>query len=133
LDQKISPEVWLLDKRTLVLLMGRWWDGPACKALYERRTLHGGWHADPGMVLAKRFGLKDGSNDGVGGDFHGQKRSNKTHESTTDADARLCKKSYGKDSRLSYLGHALVENRTGLIAEAMVTTSMGTPSALQRC
>jgi hypothetical protein len=69
----------------------------------------------------KSFGLKDGSDDGVGGDSRGQKRSNKTHESTTDADARLYKKSYGKNSRLSYLGHALVENRTGLIAVAMVT------------
>lgn len=38
--------------------------------------------------------------------FHGHKRSNKTHESTTDPDARLYKKSYGKESRLSYLGHA---------------------------
>ena len=68
----------------------------------------------------KSFRAKDGSDDGDGTDFRGQKRSNKTHESTTDADARLYKKSYGKESKLSYLGHALVENRNGLIAAAMV-------------
>ena len=73
----------------------------------------------------KSFRAKDGSDDGDGADFRGQKRSNKTHESTTDADARLYKKSYGKESKLSYLGHALVENRNGLIAAAMVTTADG--------
>jgi hypothetical protein len=57
--------------------------------------------------------------------FHGQKRSDETHESTADPDARLHKKSYGKESHLSYLGHALVENRNGLIAAAMVTTADG--------
>ena len=73
----------------------------------------------------KSFRAKDGSGDGDGADFRGQKRSNKTHESTTDADARLYKKSYGKESKLSYLGHALVENRNGLIAAAMVTAADG--------
>jgi IS5 family transposase len=62
---------------------------------------------------------------GDGTDFRGQSRSNKTHESTTDADARLYKKSYGKESKLSYLGHALMENRNGLIAAAMVTHADG--------
>jgi hypothetical protein len=71
------------------------------------------------------FRSKDGSDDGDGMDFRGQSRSNKTHESTTDSDARLYKKSYGKESRLSYLGHALVENRNGLIAAAMVTHADG--------
>jgi hypothetical protein len=73
----------------------------------------------------KSFRSKDGSDDGDGANFHGQKRSNETHESTTDADARLYKKSYGKESKLSYLGHALVENRNGLIAAAMVTQADG--------
>jgi transposase len=72
----------------------------------------------------KSFRAKDGS-DGDGSNFRGQKRTNKTHESTTDADARLYKKSYGKESKLSYLGHALVENRNGLIAAAMVTHADG--------
>lgn len=60
-----------------------------------------------------------------GADFRGQKRSKKTHTSTTDVDARLYKKSYGKESKLSYLGHALVENCDGLIAAAMVTHADG--------
>ena len=68
----------------------------------------------------KSFKKKDGSDDD-GTNFHGDQRSNDTHESTTDPDARLYKKSYGKESHLAYLGHALVENRNGLIAAAMVT------------
>jgi transposase len=73
----------------------------------------------------KSFRCKDGSDDDDGTDFRGQKRSNDTHQSTTDPDARLYKKSYGKESKLSYLGHALVENRNGLIAAAMVTHADG--------
>jgi transposase len=74
------------------------------------------------------FRPKDGSDKNEGGDgsnFHGQKRSNETHESTTDPDAQLYKKSYGKESKLAYLGHALVENRNGLIAAAMATQADG--------
>jgi transposase len=73
----------------------------------------------------KSFRPKDGSGGGDGENFHGQQRSNKTHASRTDPDARLYKKSYGKESKLSYLGHALVENRNGLIAAAMVTHADG--------
>jgi IS5 family transposase len=72
----------------------------------------------------KSFRKKDGSDDD-GANFHGDKRSNDTHESTTDPDARLYKKSYGKESKLAYLGHALVENRNGLIAAAMATQADG--------
>jgi transposase len=73
----------------------------------------------------KSFRSRDGSDDGDGTNFHGQKRSNDTHASTTDQDARNYRKSYGKESKLSYLGHALVENRNGLIAAAMVTHADG--------
>jgi len=72
----------------------------------------------------KSFRPKDGSG-GDGTNFHGQKRTNQTHQSTTDPDARLYKKSYGKESKLSYLGHARVENRNRLIAAAMVTHADG--------
>ncbi len=72
----------------------------------------------------KSFRRKDGSDDD-GANFHSQKRTNDTHESTTDPDARLYKKSYGKESHLTYLGHALVENRNGLIAAAMATQADG--------
>jgi hypothetical protein len=75
----------------------------------------------------KSFRAKDGSDsDGSdGANFHGTKRTNDRHESTTDPDARLYKKSYGKESHLAYLGHTLVENRNGLIAAAMVTQADG--------
>ena len=80
----------------------------------------------PAWASQKSFRPKDGSDkDDDGTNFHGGKRNNKTHESTTDPDARLYKKSYGKESKLAYLGHALVENRNGLIAQAMVTQADG--------
>ena len=58
--------------------------------------------------------------------FHGEKRTNETHESKTDPDARLYKKSAGQEAKLSYLGHVVVENRNGLIAAAMTTQADGT-------
>ena len=51
-------------------------------------------------------------------DFHGQKRSNETHESKTDADAKLARKGPGKEAKLSYSGNLQVENRHGLIVNA---------------
>jgi transposase len=75
----------------------------------------------------KSFRRKDDTDSGPAGgsNFHGEKRTNDTHESKTDPDARLYKKSYGQESRLSYLGHALIENRNGLIAGAMATLADG--------
>jgi hypothetical protein len=57
--------------------------------------------------------------------FHSQKRSNATHQSTTDPDARLCKKAKGHEARLAYMGHALMENRNGLVVNACVTHAPG--------
>ena len=59
-------------------------------------------------------------------DFHGEKRSNETHESTTDADARLARKGNGKEAKLSYTGNLLTENRNGLIVNAEVWQATGT-------
>jgi transposase len=59
-------------------------------------------------------------------DFHGEQRSNQTHQSTTDPDARLYKKSKGAEAKLSYLGHVLMENRHGLLVQTMVTQADGT-------
>ena len=58
-------------------------------------------------------------------DFHGQKRLNETHESTTDPDARNYKKSKGGESRLACLGHSVIENRNGLIVKANATIATG--------
>lgn len=59
-------------------------------------------------------------------DFHGEKLSNGTHESRTDADARLYRKGNGKESRLCHMGHALMENRNSLAVGGMVTPATGT-------
>jgi transposase len=57
--------------------------------------------------------------------FHGQRRTNATHQSTTDPDARLYKKARGREARLGYLGHVLMEHRSGLIVHTMVTPADG--------
>ena len=58
-------------------------------------------------------------------DFHGQKRSNATHASTSDPEARLYKKGKGKEAKLCFMGHALMENRNGLIVETETTHANG--------
>ena len=58
-------------------------------------------------------------------DFKGERRGNATHQSTTDPDARLYKKAAGREARLGYLGHVLMENRTGLIVDTLVTPATG--------
>lgn len=74
----------------------------------------------------KSFCPKDGNSSGDGTNFHGDKRTNETHESKTDPTVRLYKKSSGKGAKLAYLGHLVTENRHGLIAGAMTTTADGT-------
>jgi transposase len=80
----------------------------------------------------KSFRTKDGSDEppapGRNGerDYHGEKRSNDTHASTTDPDAKLYRKGNGQAAKLSYMGHALMENRSGLIVEATLTQASGT-------
>ena len=79
----------------------------------------------------KSFRRKDGSDEppapGRNGtrDFHGEKRSNRTHASTTDPDARLLRKSAGQQARLCFIGHALMENRNGLVVDARLTPAYG--------
>jgi transposase len=80
----------------------------------------------------KSFQRKDGKNpppDDPGNptvDFHGEQRSNQTHESTTDADALLARKGRGKEAKLSYHGNLLVENRNGLIITTELFQANGT-------
>jgi transposase len=81
----------------------------------------------------KSFRPKDGSDDpppdagrNLEHDFHGEKRTNDTHASTTDPQSRLYKKTRGTPSKLCYLGHAVSENRHGLIVDAVVTEANGT-------
>ena len=74
----------------------------------------------------KSFKPKDGSDDSDGSNFHKQKRGNDTHASTTDPDCRLYRKAQGREAKLCYMGHALMENRNGLAVGAQVTLASGT-------
>jgi hypothetical protein len=58
-------------------------------------------------------------------DFRGEKRSNETHESRTDPDARLARKGRGKEAKLSYSAHALIENRNGLLVDLQMDVADG--------
>jgi transposase len=80
----------------------------------------------------KSFRPQDGGgDDGPGAgrnaerDFHGETRSNETHESTTDAEALLYRKGNGRESRLCYMGHALMENRNGLVVAGALSRATG--------
>jgi len=80
----------------------------------------------------KSFRAKDGSDEppssGRNGerDFHGEKRSNDTHVSTTDPEAKLYRKGSGKEAKLSYIGNVMTENRHGLVVEAELGGASGT-------
>jgi transposase len=74
----------------------------------------------------KSFKPKGGSDEGDGSDFHGQTRKNDTHASTTDPDAKLYRKAAGREAKLSYMGHAVMENRNGLAIAGTVTPANGT-------
>ena len=80
----------------------------------------------------KSFRRKDGGDEGPSGparnverDFHGEKRGNESHASTTDPDAPLYRKSQGQPSRLCYMGHLLIENRNGLIVDVRTSHATG--------
>ena len=78
----------------------------------------------------KSFKAKDGPPSEGGGDgmvdFRGQRRTNDTHESSTDEEARLARKGKGKEAKLSYGGHALMENRNGLCVDLRVSSTLET-------
>lgn len=82
----------------------------------------------------KSFRPKGGGDDDNGSgsgrnpdrDFHGEKRSNETHESTTDPEARLYRKGNGRESKICFMGHAFMENRSGLAVGGGVSLATGT-------
>jgi transposase len=85
------------------------------------------------MASLKSFRSKNDKDDGKGRsddgnrwvDFHGEKRSNETHESKTDPEAKLMRKGLGKEAKLSYSAHALMENRNGLLVDLRVGEANG--------
>jgi transposase len=86
----------------------------------------------------KSFRPKDGSGEprapgrNAERDFHGEQRTNDTHASTTDPEARLLRKGKGKEAKLSFMGHLLMENRNGLIVDGRVGGPAAPPSATWR-
>jgi transposase len=83
------------------------------------RTLIEAWASQ------KSFQRKDGGRDRDGRNVHGESRTNDTHVSKTDPDAKLYRKGHGHEARLAYLGHLVIENRHGLIVDAMASTADG--------
>lgn len=74
----------------------------------------------------KSFKPKDGDKDDDGSNFHGQKRKNDTHASTSDPAAKLYRKATGREARLSYMGHVVMENRNGLAVAGKISQADGT-------
>jgi transposase len=97
-------------------------------------TLIEAWASLKSFVPKDNGDKQPPSGDGPGGgegrnrerDFHGEKRRNDTHASTTDPDARLFRKGKGKEAKLCHMGHILIENRNGLIVDARLTEANGT-------
>ena len=110
-----------------VVLLAEWQDLLSDEHFSVDGTLIQAW------ASMKSFVKKDGRSPPpeAGGrnpsvDFKGEKRANATHASTTDPEARLYKKSEGDKAQLCFMGHALMENRTGLVVDVEVTHATGT-------
>lgn len=77
-----------------------------------------------GQAPSDQSGSSSGRNTEI--DFHGQKRTNDTHASTTDPEAKLFRKGKGKEAKLCFMGHVLMENRNGLAVDTRLTQASGT-------
>jgi transposase len=93
-------------------------------------TMIEAWASQKSFQRKDRVGKSDDQNGSSQRDpeinFKGELRCNDTHESTTDPDARLHRKGKGKEAKLSYMAHALIENRNGLVVEVETTQASGT-------
>ncbi len=111
-------------ERVLAQAHGRQWLSP------EHFTVDGTLlEAWAGLKSFKAKGAASSPPDDPGNptvDFHGERRSNATHTSTTDPEARLARKGPGKEAKLAYQGHVLMENRNGLVVDTCVTQATGT-------
>jgi IS5 family transposase len=137
-DAVWDPTVFTKNRQRLL-------DGDVATAVLERvveqarrRGLLSGEHftvdgtlldAWAGLKSFKRKGERPRPPDDPGNptvNFHGEKRSNDTHASTTDPDARLARKGDTREAKLSYAGHAVIDNRHGLVVNAVATAATGT-------
>ncbi len=133
-----SPDDAVWDPTTFSKNRERFQDGRSSPAVHDDsvassegeaavvgRAFLGGRHADRSLGLAQELQPKDGSGSD-GANFHKQKRSNETHQSASDPESRLYKKAKGREAKLCYMGHALMENRNGLAVGGIVTLATGT-------
>jgi transposase len=140
----MDDEIW--DATVFSKNRDRLLEGDVARAFFERVLIHAREHrllsdehftvdgtlieAWAGQKSFKKRGSSSGSSTDDPGnptvDFRGETRTNDTHQSTTDPDARLYKKTAGQESKLCYLGHVMMENRNGLVVNARVTKATGT-------
>ncbi|MGA8258905.1 MAG: IS5 family transposase, partial [Arenicellales bacterium] len=117
-------------------IAGRFFEAVVTQARNQGLTSDEHFSVDGTLIEAwasmKSVRRKDGSDDPPRGggrnaqrDFHGEKRKNETHESSTDPEAKLFRKGKGKEARLCYMGHVLMENRHGLVVDARVSEATG--------
>lgn len=108
--------------------------GEVLAEAHERRLLSQDHFTVDGTLIEAAASMKSFKKKGSGGpgggnpdtNFRGEKRTNKTHESTTDKDAKLYRKGAGQPSQLCLMGHVLTENRNGICVDAEVTRATGT-------
>lgn len=136
----LSMEEAVWDHSTFSKNRDRIIEGSAIEEFFEQiveRARHAGllsgehFSVDGTLVRAwasqASFRRRDGGDDaGSGKDFHGEKRSNDTHASTTDPESRLYRKSKGQEAHLVYLGHVMTDNRHGLSVAGELTAANGT-------
>lgn len=97
-------------------------DQAAAKKLLSRDHFSADGTLIEACASLKSFKPKDQEDDSDDGEnFHGKKRRNNTHESTTDPDSRMFRKGLGKEAKLNYMGHIVTENRNGFVVGATVT------------
>lgn len=133
----VDDQVW--DHSTFSFNRERLFDDEIAQRFFESTVLHAQvkdltssehFSVDGSLLEAwashKSFRRKDGGDDDEGSSFRGERRSNETHASTTDPDARLARKGAGKEAKLSYQASVLMENRNGLAVALDVRTASGT-------
>jgi transposase len=123
-DRLLAGEV---AARFMAAVLGR----PEVKALLSDEHFSVDGTLVEAWASLKSFRPKDGSGEPPGAgrnathDFHGERRINATHASTTDQQAKLFRKGRGKEAKLSFMGHLLMENRSGLVVQAKLTEANG--------
>ncbi len=139
IDPAFDPSVFSKNKeRLLEHEVAREFLGAVLDEARRRKLLSEDHFTVDGTLLEawaslKSFRPKDGTGSLPAGgeknpevDFHGEKRTNDTHQSTTDPEALLAKKGKGKEAKLSFMGHVLMENRNGLVVDVAMTQATGT-------